>query len=69
VAGKASKIIADDLGVSPRTVDVHRFRLMHTLGAQSLPDLFRLVAIARGQVEQTDAPITPASSPKGAESE
>jgi len=46
-AGKPSKIIASELGVSPRTVDVHRFRLMHALGAQSLPDLFRLVMLAR----------------------
>jgi two-component system, LuxR family, response regulator FixJ len=46
--GKPSKIIAADLGVSPRTVDVHRFRLMHQLGAQSLPDLFRLVVLVRG---------------------
>jgi two-component system, LuxR family, response regulator FixJ len=46
--GKPSKIIAADLGVSPRTVDVHRFRLMHQLGAQSLPDLFRLVLLVRG---------------------
>jgi two-component system response regulator FixJ len=45
--GKPSKIIAAELGVSPRTVDVHRFRLMHALGAQSLPDLFRLVMLVR----------------------
>ena len=48
IAGKPSKIIAADLGVSPRTVDVHRFRLMHQLGAQSLPDLFRRVLLVRG---------------------
>lgn len=50
-AGKPSKIIAAELGVSPRTVDVHRFRLMHQLGAQSLPDLFRLVLLVRGESE------------------
>jgi FixJ family two-component response regulator len=47
-AGKPSKVIAAELGVSPRTVDVHRFRLMHQLGAQSLPDLFRRVLLVRG---------------------
>lgn len=47
-AGKPSKVIAAELGVSPRTVDVHRFRLMHQLGAQSLPDLFRRVVLVRG---------------------
>ncbi len=46
--GKPSKVIASDLGLSPKTIDVHRFRLMHVLGAQSLPDLFRLVNLARG---------------------
>lgn len=46
--GKPSKVIAAELGVSPRTVDVHRFRLMHQLGAQSLPDLFRRVVLVRG---------------------
>lgn len=48
IAGKPSKVIAADLGVSPRTVDVHRFRLMHQLNAQSLPDLFRRVLLVRG---------------------
>jgi FixJ family two-component response regulator len=47
-AGKPSKVIAAELGLSPRTVDVHRFRLMHQLGAQSLPDLFRRVVLVRG---------------------
>ncbi|MEO8603119.1 MAG: response regulator [bacterium] len=45
IAGQPSKIIAAELGLSPRTVDVHRFRLMHILGAESLPDLFRLVLL------------------------
>lgn len=47
-AGKPSKVIAAELGVSPRTVDVHRFRLMHQMGAESLPDLFRRVLLVRG---------------------
>lgn len=46
--GKPSKVIAAELGLSARTVDVHRFRLMHTLGAESLPDLFRLVLLVQG---------------------
>lgn len=49
IAGKSSKVIAADLGLSPRTVDVHRFRLMRTLGAESLPDLFRRVVLVRGE--------------------
>jgi two-component system response regulator FixJ len=49
VAGKPSKVIASELGLSPKTVDVHRARLMERLGAQSLPDLFRLILLARGE--------------------
>ncbi len=53
IEGKPSKIIASDLGLSPRTVDVHRFRIMHVLGADSLPDLFRLVVLVRGDKAPT----------------
>jgi FixJ family two-component response regulator len=53
--GKPSKIIAADLGVSPRTVDVHRFRLMQSLGASSLPDLFRLVVLVGNNIPETAA--------------
>ena len=52
IAGKPSKVIASELGVSPRTVDVHRFRLMRQLGAESLPDLFRRVVLLRGPSAQ-----------------
>lgn len=48
IAGKPSKVIASELGLSPRTVDVHRFRIMHQLEADSLPDLFRMVVLLRG---------------------
>lgn len=48
VEGKPSKVIAADLGLSPRTVDVHRFRIMHQLEADSLPDLFRMVVLVGG---------------------
>ena len=47
VAGKPSKVIAAELGVSPSTVDVHRGRLMERLQARSLPDLFRLVLLTQ----------------------
>ena len=45
VDGKPSKVIAAELGLSPKTVDVHRSRLMERLNARSLPDLFRLVSL------------------------
>jgi two-component system response regulator FixJ len=39
VAGRANKVIAYDLGISPRTVEVHRANLMRKLGAASLSEL------------------------------
>jgi len=47
VAGKQSKVIAYELGSSPRTVEIQRARMMKKLEAASLQDLVRL-AIAAG---------------------
>jgi RNA polymerase sigma factor (sigma-70 family) len=41
VEGLANKEIASDLGLSPRTVEIHRARVMSKMEAQSLPDLVR----------------------------
>ena len=43
VDGRANKEIAFDLGLSPRTVEIHRARVMSKMGAESLPDLVRRV--------------------------
>ncbi len=43
VAGRSNKEIGRELGSSPRTVEVHRARVMDKLNASSLPDLVRLV--------------------------
>jgi len=40
--GLASKVIAIELGISERTVELHRSRVMRKMGARSLPDLVRM---------------------------
>lgn len=41
VAGKANKVIAHELSISPRTVEIHRARVMEKMDAGNLADLVR----------------------------
>jgi two-component system response regulator FixJ len=41
--GKQNKSIAQDLGVSPRTVEIHRARVMEKMGAQSVAELVHMM--------------------------
>jgi len=59
VAGKANKVIAAELQISQRTVEVHRARIMEKLQARSVSDLVRTVLTAQGK---TDAPAAQADS-------
>ena len=43
VAGKANKVVAYDLSISPRTVEIHRSRVMEKMAAANLADLVRKV--------------------------
>ncbi|MDH3316370.1 MAG: response regulator [Gammaproteobacteria bacterium] len=44
--GKSSKIIALDLGISERTVELHRFHIMKKMQARSVADLMRMLSDA-----------------------
>ncbi|MGD8571830.1 MAG: response regulator [Gammaproteobacteria bacterium] len=45
VEGKINKVIADELGISVRTVEAHRANLMDKLSAKSLSDVVRIAIL------------------------
>ena len=57
VAGRLNKQIADDLGISIKTVEAHRANVMEKLNANTVADLLK---IALGASGQPGAPATPA---------
>jgi two-component system response regulator FixJ len=46
VQGRSNKVVAYELGISPRTVEIHRAHIMSKMEASSLSDLVRLVLAA-----------------------
>jgi two-component system, LuxR family, response regulator FixJ len=46
VAGKANKVIAYDLSISPRTVEIYRANVMAKMQAGSLSELVRMALMA-----------------------
>ncbi len=50
VEGKANREIAESLGISPRTVEVHRAAIKRKLEVKSLSDLVRLALLEQGAI-------------------
>lgn len=46
VAGRSNKLVARELAISPRTVEIHRARIMDKLKARGLSDLVRTAIAA-----------------------
>ena len=71
VAGRPSKVIAHDLGISIRTVEVHRARMLERLGTRRLAEAIRLAVLAdlapdRARIAKADPAV--GSSAPGANS-
>lgn len=49
-AGRSSKQIAGDLGISVKTVETHRARLMEALGCRNAVELLRVALRVQGQL-------------------
>jgi two-component system response regulator FixJ len=60
VEGQSNKVIAYDLGISPRTVEIHRANLMSKLGVNSLSDALKIAFTARVAELAGVAPSGPA---------
>ena len=62
LGGKSTKEIASRLGLSSKTVDVHRAHILSKMQTDSIADLVRLVLGAGFTVEQVAAPSSSASN-------
>jgi two-component system response regulator FixJ len=47
VNGRSNKVAADELGISPRTIEFHRAHIMDKMDARNLADLVRIVLGAK----------------------
>ena len=51
IAGPANKVIAIELEISQRTVEIHRSRVMHKMGTHSLAHLVRMVLSVKDLID------------------
>ncbi|MAA64295.1 MAG: DNA-binding response regulator [Alteromonadaceae bacterium] len=51
IAGQANKVIAIELEISQRTVEIHRSRVMHKMGTHSLAHLVRMVMSVKDRID------------------
>jgi two-component system response regulator FixJ len=58
IAGHANKVIAYDLGISPRTVEIYRANVMTKMEAASLSELVRM-ALTAGVLDSPQKPGQP----------
>ncbi len=51
IGGQANKVIAIELDISQRTVEIHRSRVMHKMGTHSLAHLVRMVLSVKDLID------------------
>jgi two-component system response regulator FixJ len=54
VAGQANKVVAIELGISPRTVEVYRANMMNKMRASSLSEIVRMALVAEIEPRRKD---------------
>jgi two-component system, LuxR family, response regulator FixJ len=60
VKGEAHKVIAHRLGISARTVELHRARMLQRLGTRHLADAIKLAVLAELALDPAEKPVEPA---------
>lgn len=68
VSGMINKEAAWQLGISERTIKVHRARVVEKLGARSLPDLVRMAARLGIPADATPSPTSASTTSRAASS-